>query len=81
MDKDLFTKPSAKTALLHWMLERNWTRSSEVLAWGVRNFSNRALRNAQELMKEGRFRRMTDEEKAHVFGPIKEEVFVRQDYK
>lgn len=81
---DLFLKSkSKKEQLLDWMLERletkNWVRTSDVIAWGSKNFSNRAMRDAQQLCAEGRFRRMTDEEQRSYFNST-ESAWVRNDF-
>ena len=72
---DLFDKRNAKEKLLAWASEKQYIRTSEVIAWGSKNFSNRALRNMQQLAQDGLFVRLTDEEKLREFGCIKEDVW------
>jgi hypothetical protein len=83
--RDLFTSEvSKKERLLNWMLEcletKNWVKTSDVYEWGVKNSSNRAVRNAQQFCRDGRFRRMTDEEHMTYFPGSKQEVWVRNDF-
>ena len=59
-----------KERLLDWMQQRPYFRTSDVALWGVKNYSNRALRNAQELCEAGHITRMTEEEKTAIYGPI-----------
>ena len=75
MMHDLLDKRSAKDKLWDWMKERPYTKTSEVLKWGTKNFSNRAFRNAQTLATEGKIRRLTDDETHKLFGFIKESVW------
>lgn len=72
---DLFEKRSAKDKLLDWIRSRNWAKTSDVIRWGAEHYSNRALRNAQQLAHDGFIKRMDDEEKRMLFGPIREDVW------
>lgn len=73
---DLFDKRSDKDKLFDWMKSRQWTKTSDVIRWGSENFSNRALRNAQQLAADGLLRRMTEEQKMRVVGVCKEDIWV-----
>lgn len=78
---NLFETRSKKQQLLDFILSRNWTKTSDVCRWAVLNFSNRAVRNAQAMCREGLFRRMTEEEKQRYFGGrLKEDVWCRNDF-
>lgn len=74
---DLFDKRSSKERLWAWMLEQKYIKTSMIIKWGVENFSNRADRNARQLAEEhpGIIRRLTDQEKERLFGPIQEDVY------
>ena len=57
-------KASAKTQLLHFLLEAKKSGTSimptsQIQKCGVNNFSNRAMRNARELRKEGHLERVS----------------------
>ena len=52
-----------RTELLHWMLAVKVFKTSDVLAWGCTNFSNRADRNARDFAVKGLIRRLSDFEK------------------
>ena len=42
-----------RTELLHWMLVVKVFKTSDVLAWGCTNFSNRACRNSRDFAEKG----------------------------
>lgn len=67
---DLFVKKTDKERLLEWMQERPYFRTSDVALWGVKNYSVRAVRNAQELCEAGFITRMTEEETTAIYGKI-----------
>lgn len=67
---------SDKNLLLQFIKNKKWARTSEVISWGVKNYSNRADRNARVLAEEGKIRRMTKEEKEYHFCDIGEDVWV-----
>ena len=69
---DLFDKRSDRERLYEWIKSRNWSRTSDVIKWGADNYSNRALRNAQDLCAKGLIRRMSKEECQQLFGKTKE---------
>lgn len=79
--KDLFDKRSAKKKLFDWAFTKDYIKTSDVILWGTKNFSNRSLRNMQTLAQEGKFRRLTEEEKIQTFGHIKEDVWRKEDSK
>lgn len=51
-------------------------KTHEVIEWGVDNYCNCADRHARSLAKEGKIRRMSDEEKFTKYGKIREDVWV-----
>jgi len=59
---DLFLKESKKDMIRKWAMNREYTRTSDAIAWGSANFYNRALRTMQELAEVGDIRRLTDKE-------------------
>lgn len=82
MDDLFMAKKPNKHKLLEWILSKNWVSTSDVIQWGVKNYSNRALRDAQQMASEGLFRRMTDQEKARVlFSSQKQDYWVRNDFR
>lgn len=64
-----------KEKLLFEIEFRKRMKTSDVIKWGVANYSNRALRNMQQLAESGKVRRLTDEEKTALYGEIGEGVF------
>lgn len=85
MTTDLFLdKKSKREMLLDWIIEyletHNWLRTSQIIAWGTKNFSNRADRDARQLCSEGRFRRMTEEEKKANCLYATEDFYVPNDF-
>jgi hypothetical protein len=60
---DLFTAvlPKKEQLFLH-IKEKRWCRTSDVIKWGIENFSNRADRDARLLAQEGRIVRLTEDE-------------------
>lgn len=73
---DLFIETkSKKDQLLDYIKARHFCRTSEIIAWGVRNYCNRADRNARQLATEGRIKRISDEEKALRFQATKEDIW------
>lgn len=64
-----------KEKLLFEIGFRKRMKTSDVIKWGVANYSNRALRNMQQLAQTGKVRRMSDEEKLALYGEIGEGVF------
>jgi len=73
---DLFDKRTSKEKLLDWMRQKKEARTSDIIKWGVDNYSNRADRNARQLASEGYLRRMDDSEKRFRFHDCKEDVWV-----
>ena len=69
------TPKSKKEQLLDYIKARHYCRTSEIIAWGVRNFCNRADRNARQLATEGRIKRISDEEKVFRFQDTKEDIW------
>ena len=59
----LFLKESKKDMIRKWAMNREYTRTSDALAWGMKNYYNRALRTMQELAEVGDLRRLTEDEK------------------
>jgi hypothetical protein len=57
------------------MLTKDYVRTSDVIRWGTKNFSNRADRDARLLAESGTIRRLTEEEKRRYFGLISEDVY------
>jgi hypothetical protein len=76
---DIFTATlSRKEQLYLFIKARVYCKTSEVLRWGVDNFSNRADRDARALAEEipPRIRRLEDHEKIfRGFGKLKEDVW------
>ena len=72
---DLFDKTTSKNLLYGWLKKRGHAKTSEIIQWGCRNFSNRADRNARQLAKEGLIRRMDEDKKVMYFGNTKESVW------
>ena len=77
MVTDLFTKREpARIRLYKWMCQKKWAKTSEIIyIWGKENFTTRADRYARDLASEGKIRRMPQEKKLRLFGPIKEDVW------
>lgn len=73
---DLFDKRTDKEKLLDFMRDKKWAKTSEILAWGLQNYSNRADRNARQLAQDGHLRRMSDDEKLFRFGKIAEDIWI-----
>ena len=63
---------SDKENLKNWLMQFKYVRTSQILAWGTKFYSNRADRNARVLREEGFLRRLDGEETARVFGETKE---------
>jgi hypothetical protein len=78
---DLFLKTSKKEQLLQFILSRNWTKSNEVVRWGIDHFHIRAMRDAQDLAVEGHIRRMTEYEERSIGHFGKEGVWVAPNFK
>jgi len=59
--KDMIT---AKERLVKFLRQYpfNFIRTSEIILWGTREFSNRADRNARELSSDGFLERLSKEE-------------------
>ena len=70
---DLFK--TDKELLWEWLKVKQYAKTSEVIAFGLANFSNRAERNARVLAEEGLIRRMEEQKRIRYFGNIKEEVW------
>jgi hypothetical protein len=70
--------PSKKELLLSWLEMVKTVKTSQVIAWGVANGSNRAERNARDFAVAGKIRRMTTEEQYAMFGKIGEEVWTTE---
>ena len=49
-----------KTKLLLWMLEKKTFKTSDILKFGIENFSNRAGRDARDYAELGLIRRLTN---------------------
>lgn len=74
---DLFLyQQSKKDQLRDWILSRAWTKSSDVVRWGLENYHIRSERDCRDFAKEGLIKRMDDQEKMLTFGPISEDVWV-----
>lgn len=78
---DLFKTKSKKDMLKDFILSRNWTKSHEVVEWGIKNYHIRADRDSQDLAVEGSIRRMTEEEKESNGIFSREGVWVRMGFK
>ena len=70
---DLFL--SSKDRLWNFIKKKGYARSSDILRWGVENHSNRALRNARQLAREGRICKMSEARKIRLFGNCREAVW------
>lgn len=77
MTQDLFIteKKSKKDLLLDYIKSIHYARTSQIIAWGVRNYCNRADRNARQLATEGRIKRISDEEKIFRFQDTREDIY------
>jgi len=75
MIKDLFVHKSAKDMLYDYIKQKKWVRTSEVIKFASDNFSNRGDRDARLLASEGKIKRMNEQKKLHLFGPIREDVY------
>lgn len=73
MQTDLFR--SSKQKLYDEIKLRGVMKTSDVLKWGCKNFSNRCDRNMRQLAKEGLVRRMDEKEKIIAYGNILEDVW------
>lgn len=79
--QDLFCETkSKKEQLRDFILSRNFTKTSDVLQWGLNNYHTRALRDAQELCAAGEFRRMTESELGFYFPGSKQEAWVKNGF-
>lgn len=65
----------AKQKLFEAIQERKLMKTSDVIRFGLENYSNRAERNMRQLAKEGKVIRMTQIDKWKMFGEIKEDVW------
>ncbi len=72
---DLFDHRSSKTKLYDFIKSKGRVKTSEIIQWGCRNFSNRADRNARQLAEEGLIKRMDKEKKIRYYGNIGEDVW------
>ena len=77
MTTDLFApKLTAKDRLYEWMKsQKRYIKTSEIIRYGVENYSNRADRNARQLAQEGKIKRIDDQLKRMIFNKIKEDVW------
>ena len=64
-----------KLQLLQWIQSHGVVRTHEVIQWGLDHYSNRADRDARALAHAGQLRRLTDDEKVHRFGQIREDAW------
>lgn len=55
--------PSKQEQLRLWMKAQNVFRSHEIIAWGLENYYNRALRTKGQFHHDGLIRALTKEEK------------------
>ena len=70
-----------KQELKSWLKERQYIKTSEILEWSTRNYSNRGLRNAQDLaQKEDWLVRLSDRGKLDAGFHGKEGVYLNLDY-
>jgi predicted translin family RNA/ssDNA-binding protein len=73
---DLFVKPkSKKQKLLDFIRWKHYAKTSDIMRWGIVNYSNRARTAAQELCQAGNIKRLSKDEKVFRFGNIREEVY------
>lgn len=72
---DLFTHKTAKQKLYDFIRQKRYVRTSEIIRFALDNFSNRGDRNARQLAREGRIRRMPHNKKIRLFGNIAEDVW------
>lgn len=73
---DLFaSKLTKKEELFNFIRDRVWVRTSEIIAWGSKNYYNRAERTARDLATEGKIKRMSEELKKLRYSKTKEEVW------
>ena len=64
-----------KDRVLQFIKSRQRVKTSEVIRLSGLIFHNRCLRDAQDLVEEGKIYRMRDEVKRRMYGEIKEGVF------
>ena len=73
---DLFTEEkSKKEMLLDYIKSIHYARTSQIIAFGSRNFDNRADRNKRLLVEEGRIKKISDEEKNFRFQGTSESIY------
>ena len=65
-------KTSDKQRLMEWLSKKRYVKSSEIIKWGAENYSNRAMRNAQNLRETGQLRRLSKRETERIFGKTRE---------
>jgi hypothetical protein len=74
--EDFFAvKLSKKEELFNFIRDKLWCKTSDIIAWGSKNYYNRAERTARDLASEGKIRRMSEEHKTFRFKNIKEDVW------
>lgn len=66
---------NAKEKLLAEIQRRQIMKTSDVIRYGMENFSNRAERNMRQLHVDGKVIRMPEEEKLIKYGNLKEEIW------
>lgn len=66
---------TAKDKLFDEIKHRGRMKTSDVIAWGVDNFCNRAERNMRQLATEGKVRRMEPLDRLGLYGKIQENVW------
>lgn len=64
-----------KERLWHFLKQRKFVRTSEIIRWGSNNGSNRADRNARDFAERGLMRRLTEDEVERLYGRIGEGVY------
>jgi 5'(3')-deoxyribonucleotidase len=57
-------KENDKDRLYEWIKKyfKRYIKTSDIIKWGAEHYSNRADRNARDLRKEGKLRRLTKAE-------------------
>ena len=75
MGQPTLFKLSKKEELFNFIRDRRYVPTHQVLQWGCDNFCNEAVRRAQELVQEGKLKRMSKDDKLLRFGKIREAVF------
>lgn len=64
-----------KQRVLQHIQSRGRVRTSDIIRFGSMIFSNRALRDAQQLVEDGKIFRMRHDLKEKLYGEMREDIF------